>query len=207
MSLTLSLELPNWAPAVWSDDGKTVAPAPEGVARWGAPKHDLDRVPPALGDIIMVGGWGPAVVSAYFVEEGWLGVRSTLLAPSAEWFHGRKPGSEHTPCSFGTEFEPAPTPDTPTALRLTWRDHPEGPAFRIYGLTSLKAGQALEKLLESAGFKYDGNHACWVASRYRQGDANAYALAARLRWAGYAPTHDGFYGEAGPPSDGLRPWW
>ena len=207
MSLTLSLELPPYVRAVWSDDGKTHDPAPEGVALWSPPKGD-DRAPPALGDLIMVGRWGAAVVTAYFVEGEWLGVRASLLAPSADWFRGRKPGSEHDLCVFAPEFIPCEPPATPTPVTLTWRDHPHGPAFRCYNFPAEAADwRAFATLLESVGFKYDGRHAAQVADKYQFGAPNAYALAARLRFAGYAVTHAGCYGDDGPPSDGLRKWW
>lgn len=210
MTLTLSLELPPFVTAVWSEDGKTVEPAPEGFARWSPPKAERGtRQPPALGDLIAVGRWGAAVVTGYFVEDGWLGVRSTLLEPPADWFKGREPGSEHNVCTFAPEFEPlAHAEGALGALTLTWRDHPNGPAFRVYDLDpDVTDWRAFEALLKGYGFEYDGRHAAQVADRYRHGEANAFALAARLRAKGYTVAHAGCYGEAGPKSAGLKTWW
>lgn len=97
-------ELPTVPPfelAVWTD-GK-LTPATPGKALWS--RKD-GTAPPAIGDRIRItmNSCGPAVVTGYFVQDGWLGVRCTLLDPPA-WHQRQNNGVTTNGHVFGPEFE------------------------------------------------------------------------------------------------------
>lgn len=95
-------ELPPYQLAVWLDEPRRVEPAAPGKALWsradGAP-------PPAIGDRIRVtmNSCGPAIVTGYFVQDGWLGVRCTLLDPP-DWHKRQNNGVATNGHVFGPEF-------------------------------------------------------------------------------------------------------
>jgi hypothetical protein len=88
--------LPAWTRAVWVD-GKV---QPSELPRWSAPFD-----PPAVGAAIVVtmNGCGPAVVTGYFTQEGWLGVRCRLLDPPA--WHVKQNNGNPNGHVFGAEFK------------------------------------------------------------------------------------------------------
>lgn len=97
-------ELPPYEFAVWTGTGPE--PAAPGNYLWsrkdGAP-------PPAIGDRIRItmNSCGPAIVTGYFTEGEWLGVRCTLLDPPA-WHIRQNKGVTTNGHVFGPEFEPEP---------------------------------------------------------------------------------------------------
>jgi hypothetical protein len=93
--------LPAWEPARW-EDGKALDATP-GTMRWSNPEP-----PPAIGEeiIIKMNNCGPAIVTGYFVEHGWLGVRCTLLDPP-EWHRKQNNGDATGGHIFGAEFRRA----------------------------------------------------------------------------------------------------
>lgn len=92
-------ELPAFEDAVWNGD--KVANAP-GAIKWsgGAP-------PPAIGAriIVTINNCGPAIVTGYFVEHGWLGVLCRLL-DAPEW-HRRQNHGNPLGHAFGAEIKAA----------------------------------------------------------------------------------------------------
>ena len=72
------LQAPPYDVAVWADD--KAQPCIDGRPRWS--RQD-GQAPPTVGTIIIVtvNGIGKALVTGYFEEEGWLGLRCKLLEP------------------------------------------------------------------------------------------------------------------------------
>lgn len=80
-------------------DGRIVSGTP-GVCQWGS-----DRPPPAIGEriIVRINGCGPAIVTGYFVQEGFLGLRCRLENPP-EWHRKQNNGNPNGHV-FGPEFK------------------------------------------------------------------------------------------------------
>lgn len=84
-------ELGTWA------DGK-VTNAPDAL-KWG----DKEPPPPIGARIVVtINNCGPAVVTGYFTEHGWLGIRCRLTA-APEW-HRKQNNGDPRGCVFGPEF-------------------------------------------------------------------------------------------------------
>ena len=96
--------VPAYEIARW-EDGKVVN-APDAI-KWGR-KDGLP--PPATGSriIVLINNCGPAIVTGYFVEHGWLGLRCRLTNPP-EW-HVRQNNGNPNGHVFGPEFR-LPTND------------------------------------------------------------------------------------------------
>lgn len=80
-------------------DGSAITPKP-GVLLWAN-----DAPPPAIGTEIVVktNGCGPAVVTGYFSQGPWLGLKTKLHNPP-EWHVKQNKGNPNGH-SFGPEFE------------------------------------------------------------------------------------------------------
>ncbi len=96
MAYTEMNTVPEYEQAIW-ENGKCVNP--DGVIKWGRA-----AAPPEIGARIFVtiNNCGPAVVTGYFVEGGWLGLRCRLLNPP-EWHIKQNKGNPlgHV---FGPEY-------------------------------------------------------------------------------------------------------
>jgi hypothetical protein len=87
---------PAYVAPVW-DHGKVMNP--------DAVKWSHAEPPPPIGARIVVtmNKCGPAVVTGYFVEDGWLGLRCDLTDPP-EW-HVKQNKGNPAGCVFGPEFK------------------------------------------------------------------------------------------------------
>lgn len=94
-------QLPAYELAVWTGTGPQ-DPAPGNVL-WS--RKD-GAAPPAIGERIRVtiNSIGPAIVTGYFTEDKWLGIRCTLLDPPA-WHVKQNKGDNTCGHVFGPEFE------------------------------------------------------------------------------------------------------
>lgn len=90
-------ELPAWGPHI--TNGET-SKLPEGVTRWSNASP-----PPGIGDVVRVriNAIGPATVTGYFVESGFLGV---IVKPhSPPEFYTKQNGGAVPGHSFGAEID------------------------------------------------------------------------------------------------------
>jgi hypothetical protein len=87
-------DCPAWVP-------HSVAGVTRDAIRWSNPTH-----PPKVGQVIAVtiNGCGPAIVTGYFTQDGWLGVTNRLIDPP-DWFL-KQNGGNVTGHSFGAEIRP-----------------------------------------------------------------------------------------------------
>jgi hypothetical protein len=88
--------LPPYQVAIWEDGNF--------LNMGTAPKWSKDTEPPPVGTEIIatINGCGPAVVTGYFVQDGWLGLCCTLHNPP-DW-HLKQNGGPCTSHVFGPEF-------------------------------------------------------------------------------------------------------
>ena len=79
--------------------GGTIAPATPALVRWGN-----STPPPPVGTriIVTINSCGPATVTGYFTQDGYLGLRCDLLDPP-EW-HRRQNKGNVAGHVFGPEF-------------------------------------------------------------------------------------------------------
>lgn len=96
-------QLPPYELAIWNGNG--VQEPAEGNFLWS--RKD-GAAPPKVGAHIRItiNNCGPAIVTGYFTEDKWLGVRCTLLDPP-EWHRRQNKGDNTCGHVFGPEFEAA----------------------------------------------------------------------------------------------------
>jgi hypothetical protein len=89
--------VPAWEPVTTKD--ASILPANPGFVRWGAAEP-----PPTIGSkiIVTMNNCGPATVTGYFTQDGFLGLRCTLHSPP-EW-HRRQNKGNTDGYVFGPEF-------------------------------------------------------------------------------------------------------
>lgn len=89
--------VPAYVQSIWVDGRCVNKDAP---VKWGG-----NVAPPPIGAeiVVMMNRCGPAIVTGYFIEGGWLGVRCTLTDPP-EW-HVKQNKGDPDGFIFGPEFK------------------------------------------------------------------------------------------------------
>ncbi len=102
--------VPAFARAEW-DSGKLVN-GKAGLILWGA-----EAPPPDIGVeiVVTINRCGPAVVTGYFTQDGWLGLKCRLHNPP-DWHIKQNKGDPHGHV-FGPEFRLATETDLATEKR------------------------------------------------------------------------------------------
>lgn len=91
-------QLPDFEQAQWKD-GKALPPSP-GKVRWS----NAEPPPPVGARIrVLINSCGPAVVTGYFTQEGWLGLMCDLLDPPA--WHVKQNKGNRRGHVFGAEIK------------------------------------------------------------------------------------------------------
>ena len=90
--------LPAYAQLTWDEKGKPIKT--EGALMWGGKGVE----PPAIGSeiVVTINGCGPAIVTGYFEEGGFLGLMCRLTNPP-EW-HVKQNNGNPNGHVFGPEF-------------------------------------------------------------------------------------------------------